>query len=117
MSIPTATLSSKYQISIPKEVRDSMNFKPGQKLAFLCIGKSVSLLAQPRMEDLFGIGKGADTTGYRDRDTRREDTLPKLVKFPTLKAATLAPSKAKPDAKVAARAPHAAKKGRSKVAA
>ncbi|MDP2819130.1 MAG: AbrB/MazE/SpoVT family DNA-binding domain-containing protein [Polaromonas sp.] len=78
MTIPTATLSSKYQISIPKEIRVSMNLKPGQKLAFLCIGKSVSLLPQPRLEDLFGIGKGGDPTGYRDRDTRREDILPKL---------------------------------------
>ena len=78
MSIATATLSSKYQISIPKEVRDSLNLKPGQKLAFLCIGKSVKLVPQTRIEDLFGIGKGADPAGYRDRDTRREDSLPKL---------------------------------------
>ena len=78
MSIPTATLSSKFQISIPKEIRDSMGFKPGQKLAFLCIGKSVSLMAQPRLEDLFGIGKGGDPSNYRDRDTRREDILPKI---------------------------------------
>ena len=78
MSIATATLSSKYQISIPKEVRDSLNLKPGQKLAFLCIGKSVKLVPQTRIEDLFGIGKDADPAGYRDRDTRREDSLPKL---------------------------------------
>ena len=78
MSIATATLSSKYQISIPKEVRDSLNLKPGQKLAFLCIGKSVKLVPQTRIEDLFGIGKGADPAGYRDRDTRREDSQPKL---------------------------------------
>lgn len=77
MSIPCATLSSKYQISVPKEIRDSLNIKPGQKLAFLCIGKSVSLMPQPRLEDLLGIGKGGDPTGYRDRDTRREDILPK----------------------------------------
>ena len=82
MSIPTATLSSKYQISIPKEIRDSMNLKPGQKLAFLCIGKSVSLMPQPRLEDLFGVGKGGDPTDYRDRDTRREDTLPRLNASP-----------------------------------
>jgi AbrB family looped-hinge helix DNA binding protein len=84
MSIPTATLSSKYQISVPKEIRDSMNLKPGQKLAFLCIGKSVKLMPQPRYEDLFGIGKGGDPTGYRDRDTRREDSLPQLRTAPPL---------------------------------
>ena len=78
MSVPTATLSSKYQISIPKEIRDSMNLKPGQKLAFLCIGKSVQLVPQPKLEDLLGIGKGGDPSNYRDRDTRREDILPQL---------------------------------------
>ena len=78
MSIPTATLSSKYQISIPKEIRDSMNLKPGQKLAFLCIGKSVRLMPQPKLEDLLGIGKGGDPGNYRDCDTRREDNLPRL---------------------------------------
>ena len=78
MSVPTATLSSKYQISIPKEIRDSMNLKPGQKLAFLCIGKSVRLVPQPKLEDLLGIGKGGDPSHYRDRDTRREDILPRL---------------------------------------
>lgn len=83
MSIPTATLSSKYQISVPKEIRDSMNLKPGQKLAFLCIGKSVRLVPQPKLEDLLGIGKGGDPSNYRDRDTRREDILPRLSPAPS----------------------------------
>ena len=79
MSIATATLSSKFQISIPKEIRETLNLKPGQRLAFLCVGKSVKLVPQFRIEDLFGIGKGANTEGYRDRDTRREDILPTLT--------------------------------------
>lgn len=29
------TLSSKFQISIPKEVRESQGWKPGQKFAFI----------------------------------------------------------------------------------
>lgn len=80
---PTATLSSKFQISIPKEIRDSMGFKPGQKLAFLCIGNSVKLIVQPRYDDLFGIGKGGDPSNYRDRGTRREDILPTAKAMPT----------------------------------
>ena len=31
----TTTLSSKFQISIPKEVRERQGWKPGQKFAFL----------------------------------------------------------------------------------
>ena len=73
----TVTLSSKFQISIPKEVRETLNLKPGQRLAFLCVGKSVKLVPQPRIEDVFGIGKGANPDGYRDRGSRREDGFPK----------------------------------------
>ena len=43
----TATLSSKFQISIPKEVREAMQFKVGQQLAFLRVGNSLPLL-RPR---------------------------------------------------------------------
>ena len=109
MSIPTATLSSKYQISVPKEIRDSMNLKPGQKLAFLCIGKSVRLVPQPKLEDLLGIGKGGDPSNYRDRDTRREDILPRLS------LAQNPPADAVKPRKPAVR--KAVKKGRNKVAA
>ena len=73
----TVTLSSKFQISIPKEVRETLNLKPGQRLAFLCVGKSVKLVPQPRTEDLLGIGKGANPDGYRDRGSRRADSFPK----------------------------------------
>lgn len=109
MSIPTATLSSKYQISVPKEIRDSMNLKPGQKLAFLCIGKSVRLVPQPKLEDLLGIGKGGDPSNYRDRDTRREDILPRLSSDQNQSAGAVKPRK--PIVR------KAVKKGRNKVAA
>jgi AbrB family looped-hinge helix DNA binding protein len=75
VKMPIVTLSSKFQISIPKEVRDTLDLKPGQRLAFLCIGKSVKLVPQPRIEDLFGIGKGANPDGYRDRGSRRDDSF------------------------------------------
>ena len=79
MSIATATLSSKYQISIPKEVREAMHFKPGQQLAFLRVGKSLRLVRVRKIEDFIGATKGADTENYRDRSTRREDNLPDLT--------------------------------------
>ena len=79
MSSTTATLSSKYQISIPKEVREAMHFKPGQQLAFLRVGKSLRLVRVRKMEEFIGATKGADTDNYRDRSTRREDNLPDLT--------------------------------------
>ena len=77
MSVATATLSSKYQISIPKEVREAMQFKPGQQLAFLRVGKSLRLVRVRKMEDFFGMVKGGEEF-VRDRSTRREDSLPVL---------------------------------------
>ena len=77
MSVATATLSSKYQISIPKEVREAMDFKPGQQLAFLRVGKSLRLVRVRKIEDFFGTVKGGEEF-VRDRSTRRDDILPVL---------------------------------------
>ena len=77
MSVATATLSSKYQISIPKEVREAMHFKPGQQLAFLRVGKSLRLVRVRKIEEFFGMVKGGEEF-VRDRSTRREDILPVL---------------------------------------
>ena len=63
-------LSSKFQISIPKEVREQQNWRPGQEFVFLPKGKSVVLVPVPKIEDLFGIARGANPEGYRDRKDR-----------------------------------------------
>ena len=75
-----ATLSSKFQISIPKDVREAMGFKPGQKVAFLRVGPTLKLVPQTEIADLFGIARGANGDNYRDRSNRREDNLPRLSK-------------------------------------
>ena len=76
----TAVLSSKFQISIPKDVREAMHLKPGQRIAFLRIGDTLKLVPVPAIDDLFGIAQGADTQNYRDRSTHREARLPALSK-------------------------------------
>ena len=71
-----ATLSSKFQISIPKEIREAMNFKAGDQLGFLRVGKSLRLVRVRKMEDFTGMTKGTNTDDYRGRHTRLEDNLP-----------------------------------------
>lgn len=66
----TATLSSKFQISIPKAVRDDKRWKAGQEFAFIPKGTGVLLVPVPEMADLAGIAKGAKPVNYRDRDDR-----------------------------------------------
>ncbi len=66
----TATLSSKFQISIPKPVRDSQGWRAGQEFVFIPKGKGVLVMPVPEFDELRGIAKGADTTGHRDRKDR-----------------------------------------------
>ena len=66
----TATLSSKYQISIPKAVRERHNWKHGQQFAFITKESGVLLVPVPQDEELFGIAKGASSDSYRDRKDR-----------------------------------------------
>ena len=66
----SATLSSKYQISIPKEVRERTAWKPGQKIAFIAKADGILLVPIPEREALAGIARGANPEGYRDRNDR-----------------------------------------------
>lgn len=66
----TATLSSKFQISIPKAVRDEQRWDAGQEFVFVPKGKGVLLMPVPTIDELRGIAKGANPEGYRDRNDR-----------------------------------------------
>jgi AbrB family looped-hinge helix DNA binding protein len=66
----TATLSSKFQISIPKAVRSARNWKAGQEFAFIPKGTGVLLVPVPERKDLVGFASGAWAKDYRDRNDR-----------------------------------------------
>ena len=66
----TATLSSKFQISIPKAVRDEVHWEAGQEFVFIPKGRGVLVMPVPELGDLAGIAKGARKEGYRDRKDR-----------------------------------------------
>ena len=66
----TTTLSSEFQITIPKEVRESQNWKPGQEFAFIPKDGGYLLVPCPTIRDLRGIAKGATITNCRDRKNR-----------------------------------------------
>lgn len=67
---PTATLSSKFQISIPKAVRAAQAWEAGETFAFIPKGKGVLIVPVPKLADLRGIAKGAKSNGYRERTDR-----------------------------------------------
>ena len=66
----TSKISSKYQISIPKTVRERMAWRPGQKIAFIAKADGVLMVAVPEREELAGMARGANSEGYRDRNDR-----------------------------------------------
>ena len=51
----TAKLSAKFQISIPKAVRNARKWKAGQEFAFIPKGTGVLLVPVPERKELAGI--------------------------------------------------------------
>ena len=66
----TATLSSKFQISIPKAVRSAQQWEAGQVFAFIPKGAGVLLVPVPDRSALAGLAEGATPDDYRDRSDR-----------------------------------------------
>ena len=66
----TATLSSKFQISIPKAIRAAQHWEAGLTFAFIPKGTGVMLVPVPKRESLKGLAKGAQPEAYRDRTDR-----------------------------------------------
>jgi AbrB family looped-hinge helix DNA binding protein len=66
----TATLSSKFQISIPKAVREDQHWQAGQEFVLVPKGKGVLMIPVPELSQLAGIAKGARKDDYRDHKDR-----------------------------------------------
>jgi AbrB family looped-hinge helix DNA binding protein len=60
------TISSKYQIIIPREVRKQFNLKPGQKVMFIPYKNTIRLVIVPPIEAALGIFKGMNTDNIRE---------------------------------------------------
>jgi AbrB family looped-hinge helix DNA binding protein len=65
----TVTLSSKYQIVLPEELRRAHDFKPGMKFAFIDDGETIRLVPVRGMKSLRGFLKGR----LRNSDVEREE--------------------------------------------
>ncbi len=65
-----ATLSEKFQISIPKAVREAQHWEAGQEFVFIPKGKGVLLMPVPAFEELAGIARHAKNRQIRDRGDR-----------------------------------------------
>lgn len=60
------TISTKYQIVIPRKVREQFNLKPGQKVVFIPYKNSIRLVIVPSIKEARGIFKGMNTENIRE---------------------------------------------------
>ena len=65
-----AILSERFQISIPRSIREARNWEPGLTFAFIPKGAGVLLVPVPEKGNLKGLAKGARNTNSRDRADR-----------------------------------------------
>lgn len=64
------TISSKFQIVIPKEIREKMHLTPQQRLQVIEKGGVISLVPEIPLKSLRGSLKGIDTKGIREKTDR-----------------------------------------------
>jgi len=64
----TVTLSTKYQVVVPKEVRNRLNLRPGKKYQVISYGDCIEFVPVRKMQDMRGILKGINTHIEREKD-------------------------------------------------
>ena len=62
------TVSPKFQVVIPKEIRESMKIKSGQKIQVINYGDRIELIPIKPMKEMKGFLKGINTDVPRDVD-------------------------------------------------
>jgi AbrB family looped-hinge helix DNA binding protein len=64
----TVTVSPKYQIVIPRMVREALGIKPGQKVQVLQYQNRIEFIPLKRMKEMRGFLKGINSTVEREKD-------------------------------------------------
>ncbi|MEO8811191.1 MAG: AbrB/MazE/SpoVT family DNA-binding domain-containing protein [Rhodanobacter sp.] len=66
--MPAVTVSPKFQVVIPKEVREAMDLAPGTKLQVVQYGDRIEMIPLRSSKSLRGSLRGIDTSVPRERD-------------------------------------------------
>ena len=64
----TLTISPKFQVVIPKRIRERLGLTPGQKVQAVLYGERIELIPLRPAKRLRGFLKGIDTTVPREAD-------------------------------------------------
>lgn len=66
----TVTISPKFQVVIPKSIREELRLVPGQKIQALAYGGRIEFLPVRPARELRGLLRGLDTRVMRDESDR-----------------------------------------------
>lgn len=66
----TVTVSPKYQIVIPKSVRNALRLKPGQKVQVVTYENRIELIPERTARSMRGFLDGIDTEVPREDDRK-----------------------------------------------
>lgn len=62
----TVTVSPKFQVVIPRHLRESMHLRPGQKLQVVAYQGRIELIPDREISDLRGFVRGINTDFERE---------------------------------------------------
>ena len=68
MPMKTVTISPKFQVVIPKDIRELLKLAPGQKVQAIAYENRIELIPQRPMKKMRGFLKGVDTDVPREDD-------------------------------------------------
>ena len=66
----TVTLSTKYQLVIPRDVRDRLELEPGAKLTVIEKGGILYLVPEKPVAEMRGVARGTKRKGLREKKDR-----------------------------------------------
>lgn len=61
-------ISPKYQIVIPRKIRESLQLKPGQKVQIIIYGDRIELIPERKISEMRGFLKGINKKIDREED-------------------------------------------------
>lgn len=64
----TVTVSPKYQVVIPKNIREALRLRPGQKMKVIAYDGRIELILDRDISELKGFLKGINTEFVREDD-------------------------------------------------
>ena len=70
LSLSIVTISTKFQVVIPQEVREKMSLKPGQKIIVIEKDGVVHMIPEKPLKEMRGFVKGVTTENLREEEDR-----------------------------------------------